>query len=374
MNSFICSAMRACSLAALTVAPPAATPDPITNWFVVDDLITDAGSPAPTQQAGAVLVSGEYYVVGGNSGVAGDTDAVWRLPISGVATGPSVAETALPADDFVYISDSTVATDSHIYVAGGGWNSAVPTLWDRVHFNEIQPDGSLDPGGWSASSVFPNGYVHQLGSAVIPANGHLYVFGGQDDSTSTFYSDCHYAEILGDGTLGSWQTGSDLPQATWFTGSTTVGNFIITAGGTPSGGSGALDEIWVCEVNTDGTMGPWTVQTEVLPEARYGTKLVAVENDILAIGGRSSAGGTNSQSNVWRATFDPDTGTVGAWSTVDAQLPAPLHYHDALYSPEEERVYVFAARSEGTLLNQLFASTLLFIPPTTAAQGWQRYR
>jgi hypothetical protein len=342
----------------------------------LDDLIETAGpTSVGTRQAGTAIIGDDFYIVGGNSETAGDTDAVWRVVISGVTAGAAISETTLPADDFVYISDSTANTDTHLYVAGGGWNSSVPTLWDRAHSIEVLPDGSLDGGGWVASAVFPNGYVHQLGGAVIPDNGFLYVFGGQDDNTATFYDDCYYAEIMGDGSLGPWQTGSDLPQATWFTGSTSIGNSIIVAAGTTTGsGAGALDEVWVCDVNPDGTMGSWTVQTETLPAARYGAKLVAVGDDVLAIGGRDTAGGSSSQDNVWRAPFDSGTSTVGAWTTVDAQLPFGVHYHDAVYSPDEERIYILAGQSGGTAhTNQLISSSHLFAGAVTAVQDWSLF-
>ncbi len=354
------------ALVLITLAAPAQTADVITSWAVQDNILTTA-----VREAGAVIVGSDLYIVGGSDGA--DTDEVWRLPI-GAQLGAEVSETALPAtNNFAYIFEATVATAEHIYISGGGWNSSVPTLWDRVHHIAVNPDGSL-AGAWSATSAFPNSYVAQLGGAVISASNYLYCFSGADDNASTFFNDCYYAQINPDGSLGAWQTGTSLPDARWFLGSCAVGDYLIVAPGASAFTPTATDlttDILVCQVNTDGTMGSWTVQTEKLPGLRYGMNLEAFGNTIFAIGGRDES--RASADNVWRATFDPGTGIVGAWSQVDAQLPAAIHYHDVALSAVSNRLYVVGMQS-GTVLNQAYISTALVTPPVTGVLEWSLYR
>jgi hypothetical protein len=132
------------------------------------------------------------------------------------------------------------------------------------------------------------------------------------------------------------------------------------------------DEIWVCPVNPDGTMGSWTLQTERLPAARYNVNLVAVNDTIFAVGGRDGTGA--SQDNVWRATFDSGTGTVGAWSSVDLPLPEGIRYHDVDYSPITRRLYAVSLRTGSGVTNQAYISSDLFPPPITGVEEWTLYR
>jgi hypothetical protein len=357
-----------------------AQPDLITSWTVVSNVLP-AGFA--TRQAGGVITKSNLYFVGGNNNTDGDTDKVWRLSVlyATPTLGAAFSETALPKvgddDQFAYVSETTIATDDFIYLCGGGWNNAVPTLWDRVHHIAVNPGGDLGPS-WIASTTFPNGYRLQLGGVAIPDNGFLYVFGGADDSSApgVFFNDCYYAQINPDGTLGAWQTGTFLPESRWFLGACSIGNSIIVTPGvsalTPSSAT-VTDEVIVCTVNPSGTMGSWVTQAEALPAPLYDIVLVAVDNTVFAIGGRDDTGAP--QSNVWRATFDTGTSTVGAWTQLDAQLPAGTRYHAADYSPDSRRLYVSSVDNGADSTNEVYVSSPLFPPPpTTSTNAWSLYR
>ncbi|CAN5336689.1 hypothetical protein BH09SUM1_BH09SUM1_15910 [soil metagenome] len=349
-----------CTLATMLIVGPAFAFSPIASWTTQATILPNAAN-----QAGLTLQGSDLYFVGGQDEV-GDTDKVWRFPVN-AGTGAldaAVATTALPAlNNFAYVFEQVSSTSTTVYVAGGGWNTAVPTLWDRVHYAPINAGGQL--GAWTASSTFPASYKLQLGGSVV-ANGFIYVFAGNDDSgAGVLFNNVYYAALGAGGAPGAWQTGTVLPQACWFTGSTVVGNYLVVNPGlTGAGNTTTTDLIYTAPINpTTGAVGAWTTQAVPLPAQRYNLNLSTVGNTIFAIGGRASGG--TAVDSVWMADFNTTTGILGVWNTSSAVLPATIRYHDVAYSPATNRLYVLATG------NQAFISS----PLTTAsgAQSWSAY-
>jgi len=355
----------------------------ISSWTTQDDIIS------PTygiQMAGGVIVGDNLYITGGNRSTDGaDTGEVWRIPIDPVtgALGTAVADATLPRNDnYAYLYETVCATADHIYISGGGYN-AISGVVNRnnVTYNKVNVGGALD-STWTESAVFPNGngtavpYDPELGGAIICENGYIYCFGGDGMAILT-HNDCFYAKINAvDGSLGAWTRGTNLPTTWYFPAVCSIGNYIIASGGilTNITRANSTDKVHVCQVSpTDGSMGAWVEQTAKLPATVYNLNFEAIGNTIFAIGGRSPATGTE-QIYCWRATFDPVTGTVGAWSdAIDAQLPTPgARYHDVAYSPTTKRLYVFSIRTAVGITGQAYISSELFVP-TKAHTDWNIY-
>ena len=353
---------------------------PISSWTTQEAILPTLPNNLGTQMAGGVIVGDYLYFIGGNNNFDGDTARVWRLPIDPVtgALGTAIADTALPtAANFCYLYETIDATADHIYISGGGYNSPGPNR-NVATYSAINPDGSL--AGWTESAIFPNAngstfpYDPELGGGIICENGYLYCFGGDGENVLTF-NDCFYAQINPGGSLGSWTRGTNLPNTWWFPAVCSIGNYIIAQGGIYDGKTttNSTDKVHVCQVNPDGSMGAWVEQAAKLPATVYNLNFVAVRNIIYALGGRLPGVGTE-QVYCWQATFDPGTGTVGAWSNaIDAQLPTPgARYHDAAYSPESRRLYVFSIRTAAGITNQAFISSEL-IAPTKVKADWNIY-
>jgi hypothetical protein len=205
------------------------------------------------------------------------------------------------------------------------------------------------------------------------------MFGGDGEDTNTFDL-CYYAQIQGDGSLGTWQTGTTLPNTWWFPGVCTINNDIIATGGilNDKDRGNSTDKVYVCQTNpSDGSMGAWVEQTEALPEPGYNYNFVAAGDTVFCIGGRDNVAG-ESKDCVWRATYDSGTHTVGAWTEVDAQLPLATQYHMAVYSDTSKSIYVTNLRHRGATniyTNGVYISDPLFDRPvpTETAPDWVLY-
>lgn len=362
-------------LAGTALANPPAT---ITSWISQEEIY---GPGFQTQMAGGAIVDNYMFCVGGNNGTDGDTARTWSWQINtlnglllSVQAGPDLPTAA----NFAYLMNTVTATDSHIYIWGGGWNSAGPNR-DNVTFN-THSNGNYGPT-WQTSAQFPTTpalYDPELGASVIVGD-YLYGFGG-DGSVTPLFDRCHYAQINPDGTLGAFQTGTTLPNPWWFSAVATVGDYIIAAPGiiNTASSANATNDIYICQVNpVTGAMGAWTAGPD-LPAERYGMSMVAVSGEVFAVGGRPLGGGAG-QTNVWRATFNEGTGTLGAWQTVDAQLPAGVYYHQLAYSPTSRRLYIFSIRqglpADFNVSGEVMISSELFPPPAvTGVEEFSIYR
>jgi len=381
----------ACLFASVAYAAQAAAPAPITLWNTQSDIVPGN----PTQMAGAVSLDNLIYMIGGyNTGDAGDTDDVVRwtaLTYSGFLSGVTEVTPLPTKDNFSYLFETCdVSTPTRtIYIAGGGYNPTAPVNRTNTTFATVDSFGNL-PASWTVSADFPGGYGPELGGGVV-CSGYFYAFGGDSESgTPPSYDLCFYAKINNDGTLGAWQTGTTLPDVDanaangtgwYFPGVTAIGDYIIANPGIHSGDTDntrVTDAVYVCHVNpATGAMGPWVRQSTVLPEPRYNVGLIDVGTTLFAVGGRVSGGG--SAANVWRAEFDPATGTVGAWSSTDAQLPDAVRYHAVVFNEVTERIYVVGIRrgpTGATVSNEAYYSNPLFeVPPPTGAKGmWTLYQ
>jgi len=378
-----------CALAGSVYATPPAV---ITSWTTQTSVFPTGFQ---TQMGGSVILGDSLYILGGNNSTDGDNTRIWKMKINPYAGFIQQTDelTSMPPQQngvagYAYINDQTVTTGSAIYIAGGGWNT---TTNNRDHATIVK----INPGTGAVDSIttvaFLPTYDPELGGAAITAAGYFYAYGGDSQSgVPPLYDTVQVAQIQPNGDLGAFSTTLALPDpdgtgATgwWFPFSCTIGNYIIAAPGIHSALSNAnsTNTVYVASTNpATGDITTWTLQSTVLPQAVYGAEFVAVEDTIFCIGGRT-IGGTR-LNVVYRATFDPNTGTVGAWQTVDAQLPCFTLYHNVNYSPLSKRLYLDNYRAyypAGTNLgiqNAVLVSSPLYTPPVPPAatdKEWSLY-
>lgn len=364
----------------------------ITGWTQqtgIYPISPDEVNPLAAQMAG-VAISGDWiYVIGGNNGYDGDTSRVIRFFVNKYNGNLSPGQecTALStAVNYCYLYEVVDTFNDYIYIGGGGYNSTGPNRNDVTYIKQISTTtGELD-SAWSTSAPFPgtapDQYDPELGGMVITDAGYLYMFGGDGEDTLTF-DKCYFAKVNTDGTLGTWQTGTTLPNTWWFPGVCTINNDIIAHGGilNDKTRSNSTNKLWVCQTNpADGSMGSWVEQTNTFPVTLYNTSLVAVGNTVFAIGGRDSVNGY-ALDIVWRSTYDTATHTLGPWTQVDVQLPIVVMYHMAVYSPQSKSIYVLSLRNRpgadwGVVVDGALISSPLFERevPLGAEKGWMLYQ
>jgi len=179
-------------------------PAAITGWTVQENLVydyVDSGEGAeyvihPTQMAGGVIVGNRIYMVGGyntrrENGGWDDTNYAYSFPINPYdgTVGDCRIEADLPEDEattlesdacYSYIHEAVVATDTHIYIHGGSWNTGGSNTSDRTVCTYTGINGDTTLQSWSVTAEYPSSYAGELAVAAICENGYLYCFGGHD--------------------------------------------------------------------------------------------------------------------------------------------------------------------------------------------------
>jgi non-specific serine/threonine protein kinase len=212
------------------------------------------------------------------------------------------------------------ATDGRFAIIAGG-KATVKDVVQDVYVANIWGDGRL--GAWKAAPFrLPAPRFH---TGAVIANGYAYVIGGNDGTNAT--STVFRAKIGRGGEMGAWTTLDSLPgprshQATFVE----DGAIYLVAGmaGNPMGDAKPLGDVLRATVNKDGSLGEWKTVSQL--DAAFATHAAVVHEGYLYVIGGVENNKTMSD-RVVRAALGKD-GTLGAWETTTATLPAPrAHVH-----------------------------------------------
>lgn len=199
--------------------------------------------------------------------------------------------------------------NGYLYIMGG-YNGSVN--FDDVQYTKIDPTGY--PAG-AASATAPGagltniGSGHSYGAAVV-ANGCLYFMGGYNGSayTTTVYQ----ATISSGGTIGTWSVASNaMNTAVGNFGFAVYGNYMYVIGGIGSGGNSAV--VQYASLNASGC-GTSTWATTTAYVGSVGNHAAAAYNGYLYMIGSSGAGWSTA---VYYAPINSD-GTIGSWTVTSS--------------------------------------------------------
>ncbi|UCH33693.1 MAG: Ig-like domain-containing protein [Armatimonadota bacterium] len=303
------SAVYCCAIADGCVGPVA----PVTS------LVEANGSPA------AAANSSHAYILGGRTS-SGYTAAAYCAAIAqNGSLGPWTSTTALPV---ARAYACAAATDTYVYFIGGE-SAGSPSA--AVYRAAINPDGSL--GAWSATSSLPG---PRSKAALIVAGEYLVLSGGYNGYGPTF--DVYYAHINANGSLGAWQSTTDLPVLLQSHAMAATAGRAYVLGG-DAGRGGVRDDVYHAQINGNGTLGAWTATTSI-PAAMTGHAAFGSDGYVAVVGGL--AGGSY-RSHIHVAKADGG-GALGAWSTPSA-LPLPIANHGAALG----RGYIFTVGGANAL-------------------------
>lgn len=187
-----------------------------TNWCTNSayDLPQASSSSDGAGSIGAQMVAynGYLYYVGGSDGTnLKDTVYIAKLGANGE---PSLWHPSDPDQpDWVYWYKHTAlssarayhslyAYNGKMYILGGDTNlSSYNTgALDTVQIADILPNGTL--GTWSSGQTLTGGA--RYGASVQGYNGYLYILGGNNNGTMLNLA--QYSRLNADGTMNSWQT------------------------------------------------------------------------------------------------------------------------------------------------------------------------
>lgn len=204
---------------------------------------------------------------------------------------------------------TAVAYNGYLYNIAGFDGGALNT----VYYAKLNADGSV--GTWNSGTVLPNS-LESLTSVVH--DGYVYVMGGNQGG-SVNVNTVYYAKLNSNGSLGSWTTStSTLPVATRRLTSAISGDYVYVLGGYTSTYS---DAVYYAKLNSDGTVGAWSTSTNVLPQGLEQLTATAYDGFVYAIGGDNGSG---TSAAVYYAPINTN-GSIGAWQTATNPLPQGLY-------------------------------------------------
>ncbi len=279
-----------------------------------------------------VVYNGYLYIIGGVS-VSGSTvtdyNDVQYAPINADGTVGTWSATAS------FISGrsghTSVVYNGYLYLLGGV-NNGSTTYYNVVQYAKINANGSL--GSWASTTSFANG---RSGLASVVNNGYLYILGGSyyNGGTMTYYSDVQYAKINSNGTLGSWASTTSFANSRSGHASVVYNDYLYILGGLYNGNTTYYNDVQYAKIDSNGTLGSWASTTS-FANGRSGLPSVVNNGYLYILGGTYYNGSTAEfYCDTQYAPINAD-GTIGTWSATTSFANAragfgSVVYNDCLY-------------------------------------------
>lgn len=267
------------------------------------------------------------YFLGGVEDRASFHDEGWMAKVQDDGTLGAWEEIE-PIPDAV--GGHAVAVVGNRVIVIGGRDRTLANLPD-VYVGTIGDDGRID--AWEEARTMPGGRFHSV--AVVDGRW-LYVVGGieEDDAIDTVLR----AELKDDGTLGEWTQAATLPAPRSHHAAVVHDGSLYVLGGLDGDPMRGTEEthgdVWRARLSADGSVGTWETLTE-LPNRVSSTSAQAIGDAIFLFGGIE--GSSYYSEHVRRAEILPD-GTIGDWTAVGDLPTGRAHVHqlprvgDRLYS------------------------------------------
>lgn len=264
------------------------------------------------------------------------------------------------------MSHTAVALNGRLYVAGGLSDvySGTGYLNSVYYCASVNPDGTL--GAWQTASQMPEFLGLGL-HASVAAGGRIYVLGGSNYAGQR--ARVYYAQVNSDGTLAGWQVANPLPRMLSALAAAVHGNRLYVTGGIERS-LGASAGVLSAEILEGGSLGAWREET-ALPGPLFGHRSFSRNGRLFVLGGFNSSalygeGGlppAGLSAAVHAAAVNAD-GTLGPW-TAQPPLPAGLAFYGL--AEGETGVYLLGGFDGGV-------TNAVYFAPFTAAGGlgaWQ---
>lgn len=265
--------------------------------------------PAVVRASGSTVYDDYVYVAGGD-GSDGPTNAVSYAHLNSDGTTGSWQSTTVLPDSFM--EPTVAAYDGYLYVMGGYGGS--PSVRATIYYAQIDADdGSL--GSWTTSSTALPYASHAANSVVH--DGFLYYMGGVNFGTT--YATVSYAAINNDGSIGSWTSTTSMPDSRRRASAFVANDRVYVLGGQNSGND-IQSAVMYADLNSNGTVGSWTVSDNSLPQQRLAGGAAYIDGFAYYLAGHS---GSATSSTVYYAKVNSD-GTTGTWSAATNSLPIAM--------------------------------------------------
>lgn len=255
--------------------------------------------------------------------------------------GPWGTGTALPV---ALTYSSTIVTKNRVYLFGG-YNG---TSWiSTIYTAPINTDGTL--GSWSTSGTLPMAWGVQ--KAVIIKN-KVYLLGGYTSGTTTT-NNIALAFINSDGTIGTFTNIGTLPGTLgWSQCIVTNSRIYLVAGYNQANSLSSV--IYSAPLNSDGSLGTWVTETP-FPVSVGAGSIAIVKNKVYYFGGVVTFPST-ATNNIYVANINND-GTLGTWNLSSSVLPVALSVSQIFVS--KSRVYIITgALTSSTVTGNIYSAVI----------------
>jgi len=204
---------------------------------------------------------------------------------------------------------------------------------------DINTQQSTDINDWSISGNLPAGFGW---AQSFVTNSRVYLLGGynQNGYLTTVYT----APIDTNGVIGSWTTGTPLPEAISNAQAIVTKNRVYLLSGT------SVNKIYTATINVDGTIGEWSIEN-TLPVQVAHSNAIITKNRIYLIGGYNNGAFSSA---IYTAVINSD-GTLGVWSTT-ASFPINIAHSQVVVT--KNRVYVIGGYSDSTELDAIYTAPI----------------
>lgn len=242
---------------------------------------------------------------------------------------------------FVPIEDGP-APANYVFVTGGADAAATPV--NGVLRAVVEQNGAL-AGNWQQASFLPEARAYHATLAATPftaaidtatTGAFLYVLGGLDAAGQPTAS-VSYSRIDRVGAMDAWQPTTPLPAAVRSPSAVVFAGWVYVVGGADAQGN-AVTSTWRAPIADDGSLGTWEAMTP-LPEAAAHAALVNFGPFLYSIGGETGtttptrASQTGSEtSNVVFARIELRTRDLGSGWLVTESMAKSRSKHGAIFA------------------------------------------
>ncbi len=236
-------------------------------------------------------------------------------------------------------SGSLIAYNGYLYAIGGVTTAGATT--DTIYVAKLGVNG--EPSLWHPTSSTQANWVYWYPTTTLPSarayhsvyayNGKMYLMGG--DTTPTTYSSgaldtTHIADIIPNGTLGSWSSSVTLPSAMSGASAQAYNGYLYILGGHTNSAINSVNStgvVYYSKIDANGSLGAWRhaaadgSQTGfATPRASGGGVMTGVWGGYIYLSGGCTAFTAQQYcssiaSDVQLASINAD-GTLDAWGTM----------------------------------------------------------
>jgi hypothetical protein len=189
----------------------------------------------------------------------GGQDSVTGVPVPTVYTfyypGGAALDLPTPQPSLPQGAEgaSAVVCNGSIVVLGGS-GVTTPVVSQTTVFTAAWDPGTGTIGAWTNQPALPQG--KQFAGAASWKN-FVYIVGGLTGSSPQNSSATVYVNTVNNGQIVSWVQVNSLPTTLWDLGCFAVNGWLVVVGGDVSVGSGGTNNTYYAAIQSDGSLGPW---------------------------------------------------------------------------------------------------------------------